>query len=821
MERILYFSKKMNNITPRLEKVLTASQKVAFETKNKDIKPEHVFICLLHTTGIGVEILKNTGVSFDVIQKSILEKINRKIEVKNEEILFSKELDEILSTSASLANELSHAYVGTEHVLICILEKSAIVKKVLESSGVKIEELIKTIKEQISIKSEPLQKIPSGGQEQKEEKLAPGELYIKKFSVELTERAAKNELDPVIGREKEINRTLHILCRKKKNNPILVGPAGVGKTSIAEGIAIKISQKKVPADLRNKRIFSLDFAQMVSGTIYRGQFEERLKKIIFEVKNNPDFIVFIDEIHNVIGAGGGSIDAAEMLKPALARGEFRCIGATTENEFRDFEKDQALERRFQKVIVNEPSDSETLEILKGCIKSYETHHGVKYDEDALIGAISLSNRFIQDRYQPDKSMDVIDEAGAAVKLSYNEQKDVSFLTSLLEATSKNKSEALSKGNFELSAELKKQEDSISFKIMKAKIEGSESSKIVKVTDVQKVISMWSGVPAEDLGISEKCNLLALSNLLKTTIVGQDDAINFICRSLQKYKTPFKDANRPIGGFLFCGGSGIGKTLLAKETAIKAFGSEKALLHLDMSEFSDSIAVSKLVGAPAGYIGYEDGAKLCRFVQKHPYSVILFDELEKAHEDVKQILLQILEDGKLTDNTGKEVNFKNTIIICTSNIISGNTKSLGFASGAASVEIVKQKVIEDVKHCFKSELLNRMQLVVFNQLTEADAKKIAEIEIEKLNKRLIPEEICIKYGQNVIDFLVKKGFSETFGGRNIRKQVEFYIEDKLTHDFLESKIVRGDTVVFSLIDDEISHKIFHKEELVVDFAKKTN
>ncbi len=802
------------NITPRLKNVLKNAKKEATKLENNYIGTEHVVIAIIDADrGLALDVLKKTNVALDKIKEAIFKRLGED-KNKADEITYNKELEEVLIRAKSVSEDFKHTYVGTEHVFIAILEAGDTnIIKILKGIGLDPEGIRNQLVEDLknaSSKPSP-DKIPAGGPKKDEEEkpLIPGEPYLKRFSIDLTEKASKGELDPVVGRTAEIDRVIHILSRKKKNNPVLVGPPGVGKTSIAEGLALRIFEKKVPKQLLTKKVFALDMAQIVAGTVYRGQFEERIKKILKEAKENKDYIIFIDELHTVIGAGSaeGTMDASNMIKPALARGELNCVGATTEEEHRKYiERDAALERRFQKVIVDEPNVKDTLLILSGAAKSYETFHGIKYTDDVLTEIVGLSNRFITDRFQPDKSFDIMDEAGSRVKLAFEgpseNQKD---LETKLAAAKIKKGEAVEAKDLVKSKKYKDEIEKLEHQVAKCKLI-DEAALTVKVEDVYAVVSSWTGIPVGDLGATDKKNLMSIDKTLGDIVVGQHEAVQLVTKSLKKYRTPLRNPKRPMGNFLFCGPTGVGKSLLAKTVALKVFGSEKALLELDMSEYMDSISASKLIGSSAGYVGYEDGSKLCKFVQRRPYSVILFDEIEKAHPDVIQLLLQILEEGRLTDNHGKIVNFKNTIIILTSNLGSQAAKSMGFGTDAELAEKSKDKVLEEIKKTFKPEFLNRLHTVVFNPLTLDTARNVVDLEIGLLNKKLEESKAAVQLTQEAKEFLLTNGFNQKYGARNVRQQIETHIEDALTDAFLSDQIPENSTIIFDVVNKKLTYQI---------------
>jgi len=807
------------NLTPRLKELLKRARKRAVELKNDYIGVEHVFLAWLEGTSSGqsTDVLKKTGVAFDkikeLIYRAILPEVGKEADI-TKAIDLNAELVANIKEAKTIADNIGNEYVGIEHFIIALFNnEDGLIFKTLDSLSVNVVDVKKAISDSLSTKEVERTKIPSGGPVKDEsEGKTGGDSMLRKFSIELVERASKGELDPVIGREDEVKRVIRILARKKKNNPVLVGSAGVGKTSVVEGLALRIYEKNVPLALQDKRIFALDLGRMIAGTVYRGQFEERLKKIMEEVKANKNFIVFIDELHTVIGAGGaeGSMDASNMIKPALARGDFNCIGATTLDEYRKYiEKDPALERRFQGVHVGEPNPKDTVLILKGAAKSYEKFHGVKYPLEVIEAIVDLSTRFIRDRFQPDKSFDVLDEIGAAVKLANGKVSGDRLETETkLTEIKKLKAQVIKEERYEEAGKLKEEEARLEFELAKYKDTEKTKKSVVKLADVHEVISKWTGVPVGELSKSDKEKLLNIGATLKAVVVGQDEAADAVAKRLKKYNTPLKDEKRPIGGFLFVGPTGSGKTLLAQTVAVKHFGTEaeKCFLELDMSEYVDSVSANRLIGPPPGYVGYDEGGTLTKFVRENPYSVILFDEIEKAHYQVRLLLLQILDKGCLTDNKGIVVDFKNTIIIATTNEAMDVAKSMGFGTAESIKESVRSNMITKLKQTFSPELINRFEIAFFNKLTKDTARQVAELEIAKLNGRLIKAKAKVKCQPDALDLILKKGFDDTLGARNMRSEVERLIEDALTDDFLKENIPENSVIVFRAENDSLAYEI---------------
>lgn len=798
------------NITPRFEKALDAAKNDAVMLGCGKVGVEHVFVALLNIKGFVIDIFVKASAPVDKIKEGIYKQIipKRKRKISKDVIKYNSELEKTLDLAEKAAAGFGHKFLGTEHFALAVFQNIDNVPcQVMKKLGMIPENIKNVLNEELTSKtSAPApQKVAVGGNNSKPE---TAESALKKYAVDLTERAANNQLDPVVGRSEEINRVISILARKKKNNPVLVGPAGVGKTAVAEGLAIRIVKKDVPESLLNKKIFSLDFGLMVAGTVYRGQFEERLKGVITEVRKNPDLIIFIDELHMLIGAGSGegAMDAANLLKPALARGEFRCIGATTDDEYEYVEKDPALERRFQKVSVEEPDEDTTIEILKGAAKSYEAFHKVRYSEDAIQAAVYLSERFIKDRNQPDKSIDLLDEAGAVVKLRHKPSEErIKIENDLVKATQERQVAASMKSDN--LKELEMIEGSLLFRAQKIDFNKTNGQLLVREKDIRSVVALWSSIPVEDLEATEKVELVNINKRLDKRVLFQPQATLAVSHCLKKYRTPLSNPDRPIGSFLFCGPTGVGKTLLAQEIAEIMFGSKEECLHLDMTEYADATAVTKLIGASAGYVGYEDGAKLIRFVRKNPYSVILFDEIEKAHEDVRQLLMQIAEDGRLTDNQGRTVSFKNTIIIATSNVGADSGKAMGFGTKENLATRAAENILEEIKKHFKKELLGRLNVVVFRSLDNVQAREVVKLEIEKLNERL--KEASIVLAPEAVEFIIKSGFDEKFGARNIRKQIENQVENPLIDDFLLNKIPKNSVITYEVKDSKLQYSIEEK------------
>ena len=806
-----------SGFTEKANEALNQAINSAGQLGHTYVGSEHLLLGLLRVgSGVASSVLNKYGITAENIEELLKKSIGTGTPTRLSPDYFTPRAKKVIETAMAGCANMGKKYVGTEHLLIGILSEddnyairfiselgvdvAMLTAESLKSSGINIEE---TKKHQYS---------DSGATQNFKGKKTP---TLEKFGRNLTEEAKKGKIDPVIGRSEEIERVVQILCRRTKNNPCLIGEPGVGKTAIIEGLAQKIADGDVPDILNGKRLFSLDLTGMVAGTKYRGDFEERIKAVVDEVTSANDVILFIDEVHTIIGAGSaeGSTDAANILKPSLARGDFQLIGATTISEYRkNIEKDSALERRFQPVTVAEPSEDDAVLILKGLKDKYEAHHKVKITDEAITAAVKLSARYINDRFLPDKAIDLIDEAASRVRLTHSEAPDeLKEIEEKIAGVQAEKDDAINSQEFERAAELRDDEKNLILKRDDIKIKWKEqnahSAGEVTGENIADIISMWTGVPVSQLTEEESERLLKLEEVLHNRLIGQNEAVSAVSRAIRRGRVGLKDPKRPIGSFIFLGPTGVGKTELCKALAQAMFGSENMMIRLDMSEYMEKHTVSRLVGSPPGYVGFEEGGQLTEKVRRNPYSVVLFDEIEKAHPDVFNILLQILEDGILTDSQGRKVDFKNTVIIMTSNIgarlITEKKVSFGFSSeeNRDSGEDIKEKVLGELKSAFRPEFLNRVDdIIVFSKLDKDEIKQICGKMLDNLCERLKALNITVSFEDEVISQLAQKGFDAVYGARPLRRSIQTLIEDALSEKILDNSIKNGDNVICKLKDN---------------------
>ena len=826
----------MNNFTPRAQQVLALARKEADRFHHNYVGTEHILLGLIKLgQGVAVSVLQKMGLDLETVRSAVEKQVGTGQETKTPgSIPYTPRVKKVLALAGKEAKTLNHSYVGTEHILLGLLrEGEGVAARVLKSLDIDIErtrnEILRELDPQFSGSGAGETGAPgdeaaagtpqraAGAPEDKKEVKTPA---LKAFGRDLTELARKGEMDPVVGRKNEIRRVIQILCRRTKNNPVLIGEAGVGKTAIAEGLAQEIVGGHVPEILADKKVITLDLALMVAGTKYRGQFEERIKAVMDEVKRAKNVIIFIDEMHTIVGAGAaeGAMDASNIFKPALSRGELQCIGATTLNEYRKYiEKDSALDRRFQSVKVEPPSVEDTVTILKGIRGKYEDHHKATFTDKSLEAAAKLSDRYITGRFLPDKAIDVMDEAGSRARISaLVRPPDIEGLTKEIEDVCSLKEKAIAEQHFEEAAKYRDTEKQLRAKQdeITAEWRKSRDEKRIAIDEdlMMQVVADWTGIPLSRMEKKESEKLLTLVLEVPKNAVGQELAASAIARALRRSRADLKDPRRPIGSFMFVGPTGVGKTETAKQLAMQMFGNQDALIQIDMSEYMEKFAVSRLVGSPPGYVGYEEGGQLTEAVRRRPYAVILFDEVEKAHPDVLQLLLQILEDGRLTDSLGRTVDFRNTIIIMTSNVgaaLLQRQTSMGFAAAASSfndAEKMREKVLEEAKRVFKPEFLNRISdIVFFRPLDKADLVKIVEIEITKFAKRLVERKITLEFSTEAKALLIEKGYDEKYGARPLRRAVEHYVEDPLAEALLRGDVKEGEAVLVERDGEKLTFK----------------
>lgn len=799
--------------TEGAKKALGYAAEYAKELGHNYVGTEHLLAGILCEGGGAARLLQQQGVTEQKVKELVLSAVGKGDYVINENFGYTPRVKKILELSKSISRQLGQNYVGSEHMLFALMsERECLANRILVELGANFSQL-----------EQQLLEMSEHGGEQSAAASASGTPSLDKFGRDLTEAAKNGELDPVIGRKNEIERIIQILIRRTKNNPVLIGEPGVGKSAIAEGLAQRIAEGNIPELLKGKRVVSLDLAGMIAGAKYRGEFEERFKDALKELVKDKNVILFIDELHTIVGAGAaeGSMDAANMLKPMLARGELQLIGATTLDEYRKYiEKDAALERRFQPVTVGEPSEEESLEILKGLRDKYEAHHKVKITDEALKAAVELSSRYISDRFLPDKAIDLMDEAASKVRIAmFVAPPDVKQKEKELESIRAEKAQAVDHQNFEKAAELRDKEKELAEEIAKNKEKWEKERGAIKAEvteeDIAEIVSDWTHVPVKKLTEDESQKLLNLEQILHERVIGQDEAVRAVSRAIRRARAGLKDPNRPVGSFIFLGPTGVGKTELSKALAEAMFGDEEAIVRLDMSEYMERHTVSKLIGSPPGYVGFDDGGQLTEKVRRKPYSVVLFDEIEKAHPDVFNILLQILEDGRLTDSKGRTVDFKNCVLIMTSNIGAtsiGKKAKIGFDADAgdskslSEYEHMRETMMGELKRSFRPEFLNRIDdIIVFHKLGEEDTLKIARLMLNTIAHRLDERDVHLVYTEEAVQHLAKAGFDEEYGARPLRRLMQQTVEDRLSEEILEGNVSFGDEVEMYMDGEEVKFR----------------
>ena len=813
---------KFTGFTQKANEALNAAIEYAENLGHTYIGSEHLLLGLLTSEGsVAYTALTARNITADDVENAVRNSVGIGTPTVLSPNDFTPRSKNIIETSITIARSLGHGYVGTEHLLIAIIrDSSCYAMDILDSMNVSAADIAEEITKNVNVS----QNETSNSKNPSKAKGKTETPTLDQFGRDLTAVARQGKIDPVIGRQKEIERVIQILCRRTKNNPCLIGEPGVGKTAIAEGLALKIASGEVPEILKDKRIVALDLTGMVAGTKYRGDFEERIKSAIDEVSKSGNIILFIDEVHTLIGAGSaeGAVDAANILKPALARGEMQVIGATTIEEYRkNIEKDSALERRFQSVLVGEPSREETVEILKGIRDKYEAHHKVKITDEAIEAAVKMSSRYIGDRFLPDKAIDLIDEAASKVRLrAYTPPEDIRELEDKIKRIDEEKASAVNSQNFERAAALRDEEKEIKTHLANAKEswkkQNSETNGVVTPDEIAAIVSEWTHIPVVQLTEEESQRLIHMEEELHRRIVGQDQAVSAVSKAIRRGRVGLKDPNRPTGSFIFLGPTGVGKTELCKTLAATLFGDESAMIRLDMSEFMEKHTVSKLVGSPPGYVGYDEGGQLTEKVRRKPYSVVLFDEIEKAHPDVFNMLLQILDDGVLTDSQGRKVDFKNCIIIMTSNvgaklITNEGASALGFKGedngGTMSREDIRSAVMGELKKCFRPEFLNRVDdIIVFEQLDKEDIKEIARRLLKTLKKRVHDMGIELDFDDSAIDKIADEGFDPVYGARPLKRAIQSQIEDRLSEEMLEGRMTSGNKYICKHKDDSFVFEV---------------
>jgi len=815
----------MSNFTPRAQQVLALARKEADRFNHNFVGTEHLLLGLIKLgQGVAVNVLQKMGLDLETVRLEVEKQVGTGPDQKQVgNIPYTPRVKKVLNLASKEAKQLQHTYVGTEHILLGLLrEGEGVAARVLKNLDIDIEqtrqEILKELDPNFAMGEDEMEEAgetaPTKGGKKGTKTPA-----LRAFGRDLTEIARKGDMDPVIGREDEIERVIQILCRRTKNNPVLLGEAGVGKTAIVEGLAQEIIKGNVPELLRDRRVVTLDLALMVAGTKYRGQFEERIKAVMDEIRRAKNVILFIDELHTIVGAGSaeGTMDASNIIKPALSRGELQCVGATTLTEYRKYiEKDAALERRFQNVKVEAPSIPEAIEILKGLRIKYEEHHKVEITDAAVEASVKLSDRYITSRFLPDKAIDVMDEAGSRARIqAMTRPPEIKELEAAIDEIKTRKETAIKEQDFEGAASMRDEEkqakEILETTMAEWKAASEETKVVISDEDIMYVISKWTGIPLQRMEKDEIKKLLNMEKELEKVVIGQTAAVTALSKALRRSRADLKDPVRPIGAFALMGPTGVGKTLLAKTVAEQLFGDSKALIQIDMSEYMEKFASSRLIGSPPGYVGFEEGGQLTEQVRRRPYSVVLFDEIEKAHPDVMNMLLQILEEGKLTDSQGRAVDFRNTIILLTSNVGSDSAKkstAIGFSNSASDVDYEKMRelIMEEAKKTFRPEFMNRLDdMIVFRSLDKKDLGEILGLELRKVTERLKEKEIDLVLDKKAHDLLVEKGFDPEYGARPMRRAVERFLEDPLAEEILRGNLVGGDPIKVSAKDDKLTFK----------------
>ena len=800
-----------DNFTEKAREAITKAQQYAVRLGHNYVGTEHILLGLVGVKdSVAAKAIEAQGVS----EQAVIEKIEQLVGVNNGGGYYPQDFTprskRVIDMSVQEAIKMGTGYVGTEHILLALMqEQDSVAVRILETLGVSGQKLYEDIMTMLGEGGN------NGSSSGDGNSATP---TLDKYSRDFTKMAAESKFDPIVGRDKEIERVIQILSRRTKNNPCLVGDPGVGKSAIVEGLAQEIYNGNVPSTLKDRRIVSLDLSSMVAGSKYRGEFEERIKKVLDEVKAAGNVILFIDEIHTIIGAGGaeGAIDASNILKPSLARGEIQLIGATTIEEYRKYiEKDAALERRFQQVMVNEPSEEEAVLMLKGLRDKYEAHHKVKITDEAIEAAVKMSSRYISDRYLPDKAIDLMDEAASKVRLkTYTAPSNVKELEDKIASLEKEKEEAIKTEEFEKAAKVKKEQTALKEQLENAKKEWDEKNtkqdQVVTEEEIAEIVSKWTGVPVQSLKQEESERLINLEKILHERVIGQEEAVSAVAKAIRRGRVGLKDPKRPIGSFLFLGPTGVGKTELSKALAEALFGDENAMIRIDMSEYMEKHTVSKMIGSPPGYVGYEEGGQLTEKIRRKPYSVVLFDEIEKASPDVFNVMLQILDDGHITDGQGRKVDFKHTVIIMTSNAEAKNIiapKKLGFTADTSedkSYANMKDTVMAEVKHLFKPEFINRIDdIIVFHPLNEENVKEIVKLMTKEIVKRVKENmDIDISFTDEAVALIAKEGFDPAYGARPLRRELQSKVEDRFAEEFLQNKIKKGDSVAIDAKENEL-------------------